>query len=200
MPASDKQDTHGKPQATLYQPSKETTVSNAPSSPGDSPKRVTPKDVTPEHASYRDLKVSDVGSDRHGGAQADEAGPRGAGSDTGADDDLPSSPGDSPRETTPKDVSPEHASYADATRRDIAGAAGEDHDEALADEASELSFPASDPPAKTAAADATSAGANQPQDEEEDLIDEAVELTFPASDPIAVKSISRIDPGNPASR
>jgi hypothetical protein len=167
-----------------------------PSSPGNSPKRVTPKDVTPEDATWKDLKVSDVGSDRlaEGCHPADEhaeaAGPRGAGSDTALGEELPASHGDSPREMTPKDVGPEHAAWSDASERKITSSHAVEREEALIDESSELSFPASDPPAELP----SSAGSIKDmrcEDEEEELLDEAIELTFPASDPIAVHSISR---------
>lgn len=170
--------------------------SDLPSSYGNSPKRVTPKDVTPEYATWKDLKVSDVGSDR---VAADEcqkqdrtpfAGARGSGSDTATDEELPSSPGDSPQEMTPKDVSPEHATWADANERKIASQHPVEREEALIDESSELSFPASDPPAELPSS-AKSLKETQCEDEEEELLDEAIELTFPASDPIAVTSITK---------
>jgi hypothetical protein len=168
-----------------------------PSSHGNSPKRVTPKDVTPEDAAWKDLKVSDVGSDRQTGGchpadeQTQAARPRGAGSDTALDEELPASHGDSPREMTPKDVGPEHATWSDASERKITAAHPVEREEALIDESSELSFPASDPPAELP----SSAGSLKDmhcEDEAEELLDEAIDLTFPASDPIAVHSISRL--------
>jgi hypothetical protein len=57
----------------------------------------------------------------------------------------PSSPGDSPRTMTPHDVQPDHATWRDRTERTIAGKDKEHCDEALLDEANDLSFPASDP-------------------------------------------------------
>lgn len=62
-------------------------------------------------------------------------------------DRRPSSPGDSPERSTPKDASPEDATWKDQTDRKSASSRAEDHTEELLDEASELSFPASDPPA-----------------------------------------------------
>jgi hypothetical protein len=59
----------------------------------------------------------------------------------------PSSPGDSPARSSPKDVSPEDAAWKDQTEKKTASDQAEDHTEELLDEASELSFPASDPPA-----------------------------------------------------
>ncbi|HEV7617165.1 MAG TPA: hypothetical protein VGO51_03565 [Burkholderiaceae bacterium] len=56
-----------------------------------------------------------------------------------------SSPGDSPVAVTPKDVSPEHAAWKDLTARPIASDDVEKRTDALLDEASDLSFPASDP-------------------------------------------------------
>lgn len=197
MPASSKNADQDRTQESSMPPSSE-----LPSSFGDSPKRVTPKDVEPGQAAFRDLKVTDVGSDRASDEGAPQAGPRGAGSDTGHDEDLPASHGDSPQEMTPKDVHPDHASYADATQRDIASANPAVKSEALVDEGSELSFPASDPPAAAQPVSKASEHQHAPcvADEEEEIIDEAIELTFPASDPIAVKSISRIDPDAPPAR
>lgn len=56
-----------------------------------------------------------------------------------------SSHGDSPVEMTPKDVSPKHASWKDRTERNTASKDEDERANALLDEASELSFPASDP-------------------------------------------------------
>jgi hypothetical protein len=56
-----------------------------------------------------------------------------------------SSHGNSPIEMIPKDVSPENASWKDRTERDINAQDEEKRADALLDEASELSFPASDP-------------------------------------------------------
>ena len=67
MPASKHQapqDSSGRKQDTqAAQPSAQTSA-ELPSSFGDSPKRVTPKDITPEHASWADLKVTDVRANR----------------------------------------------------------------------------------------------------------------------------------------
>jgi hypothetical protein len=56
-----------------------------------------------------------------------------------------SSQGDSPVEMTPKDISPKHAAWKDRTERKITSDDTEEKVDALLDEASELSFPASDP-------------------------------------------------------
>lgn len=56
-----------------------------------------------------------------------------------------SSHGKSPVEMIPKDVTPEDASWKDRTERDITSDNEEIKQDALLDEASELSFPASDP-------------------------------------------------------
>jgi hypothetical protein len=56
-----------------------------------------------------------------------------------------SSQGDSPVEMTPKDVSPKDATWQDRTERNIKSENDEERTNALVDEASELSFPASDP-------------------------------------------------------
>lgn len=173
------------------------TSAELPSSHGDSPKRVTPKDVTPEHASWKDLKVCDVGSDRACAdqeqmqEQAPFAGPRGSGADTAHGEELPSSYGHSPQEMTPKDVGPEHAAWSDASERRIASPDPVEREEALIDESSELSFPASDPPAELPSSGKSMKDASC-EDEEEELLDEAIELTFPASDPIAVTSITKV--------
>lgn len=58
---------------------------------------------------------------------------------------APSSPGDSPVEMTPHDVSPENATWKDRTPRNIHSDDAEEKTDALLDEASDLSFPASDP-------------------------------------------------------
>jgi hypothetical protein len=56
-----------------------------------------------------------------------------------------SSHGDSPVEVTPKDITPDDASWADRTERKIASDDTEERHEALHDEAVDLTFPASDP-------------------------------------------------------
>ena len=58
---------------------------------------------------------------------------------------LPSSQGNSPVEMTPGDVTPEHASWRDRTPRKLNSEDIEEKVDALLDEASDLSFPASDP-------------------------------------------------------
>jgi hypothetical protein len=192
MPMSRKPDQH---HHSAQKPIRHAMPSSAdlPSSHGESPKRVTPKDVTPEDAAWKDLQVRDVGSDRlaAGPHQRPSAGARGSGSDTAHDEDLPSSHGDSPQEMTPKDVGPEHAAWNDASERKIASTDSVEREEALIDESSELSFPASDPPAELPSS-GKSLKDTQCDDEIEEQLDEAIELTFPASDPIAVTSITRL--------
>lgn len=56
-----------------------------------------------------------------------------------------SSPGDSPVEMTPLDVSPENATWKDRTQRNVHSEDQEERADAMLDEASDLSFPASDP-------------------------------------------------------
>ncbi len=56
-----------------------------------------------------------------------------------------SSQGDSPAEMTPKDISPEHATWQDRTERQTTSKDDEERTDALLDEGSDLSFPASDP-------------------------------------------------------
>ena len=62
------------------------------------------------------------------------------------------------------------------------------HEEALLDEAIELSFPASDPIGELPVA-TTRSGCH---DCEEMMLDEAIELSFPASDPIAITPRHRV--------
>lgn len=57
----------------------------------------------------------------------------------------PSSQGDSPVEMTPLDASPENATWKDRTQRNLQSDDAEERADALLDEASDLSFPASDP-------------------------------------------------------
>jgi hypothetical protein len=64
---------------------------------------------------------------------------------------APSSPGDSPVEMNVKDVTPDDASWRDRTPRKIASDDAEERDDALLDEAVDLTFPASDPIATTGA-------------------------------------------------
>jgi hypothetical protein len=56
-----------------------------------------------------------------------------------------SSPGDMPLSVTPKDVSPDEAAARDFTERKLNSDDLDEREEALLDEASDLSFPASDP-------------------------------------------------------
>lgn len=58
---------------------------------------------------------------------------------------APSSPGDSPVEMTPLESSPENATWKDRTPRNLQSDDMEEKTDALLDEASDLSFPASDP-------------------------------------------------------
>ena len=59
--------------------------------------------------------------------------------------ELPSSQGDSPVKTSPKDGASEDASKQDRSVKKTGANSDEDRTEELLDEASELSFPASDP-------------------------------------------------------
>lgn len=56
-----------------------------------------------------------------------------------------SSQGDSPVEIAPKDISPKNATWKDRTERNTTSDNEEERADALLDEASDLSFPASDP-------------------------------------------------------
>jgi hypothetical protein len=56
-----------------------------------------------------------------------------------------SSQGDSPVEMTPHDVSPDNATWKDRTERNTHSEDEEEKTNAMLDEASDLSFPASDP-------------------------------------------------------
>ncbi len=56
-----------------------------------------------------------------------------------------SSHGDSPQDIVPKDISPDNATWKDRTNRNIYSDDIEEKTDALLDEASDLSFPASDP-------------------------------------------------------
>ena len=58
---------------------------------------------------------------------------------------LPSSHGDSPVFQTPKDVAPDDAAARDVTERNLNSDNLAERQEALLDEANELTFPASDP-------------------------------------------------------
>lgn len=105
---------------------------------------------------------------------------------------LPSSPGDSPREMVPKDISPQDASWADLSERKIASSDTEEHNEDLLDEAVEDTFPASDPIAELPHSHSTEHHSTAQSDEEEELLDDAIEMTFPASDPIAIPSTEEL--------
>jgi hypothetical protein len=189
MPASTKHDTpqqHGERPSTAL-----------PSSQGDSPKRVVPKDISPEFASWNDLKVTDVHgrqSPQAGGRDDVQSGRQAAGSDTATGaraDGLPSSCGASPQEVTPMDVEPGDATWNDRTVREAGAGDDATHQQAMVDESSELSFPASDPPALSPEQAHSSAGDTPAEDEAQ--LDDAIEFTFPASDPIAVSQITRIE-------
>lgn len=58
---------------------------------------------------------------------------------------LPSSQGDSPVGVTPMDISSDDASARDLRARPVNSDNAEEHNEAVLDEAVELTFPASDP-------------------------------------------------------
>lgn len=60
-----------------------------------------------------------------------------------------SSPGDDPVSVTPKDLSPGDAAEKDVTERHLRSTDPEEKAQELLDDAIELSFPASDPPAVT---------------------------------------------------
>jgi hypothetical protein len=60
-----------------------------------------------------------------------------------------SSHGINSRSVTPKDISPEDASAKDVTDRKIHSTDPDEKEEALLDDAVEMTFPASDPPAVT---------------------------------------------------
>ncbi len=60
-----------------------------------------------------------------------------------------SSFGDNSASVTPKDVSSKDASAKDVTERKIASNDADEKEEALLDDAVDMSFPASDPPAVT---------------------------------------------------
>jgi hypothetical protein len=200
MPASKKHATQDKAGHVPPAQQPAESSSNLPSSSGDSPKRVTPKDITPEYASWADLKVTDVGAGRVRRNEAAAAADRGVGgSDTEADagsGNLPSSQGDSPQEVTPKDITPEHASWNDVIARQVAPGGthyseAAERQESLIDEAVEQSFPASDPPAELPQSARCPEGMDC-ESEEEAQLDDAIELTFPASDPIAVSQITKV--------
>ena len=56
-----------------------------------------------------------------------------------------SSPGDSPADIVPREITPDNATWKDRTERNIYSEDIEEKADALLDEASDLSFPASDP-------------------------------------------------------
>lgn len=62
-----------------------------------------------------------------------------------SNESLSSSPGDMPVSVTPKDVTPDEAAARDITERKLNSDDLDEREEALLDEASDLSFPASDP-------------------------------------------------------
>lgn len=64
--------------------------------------------------------------------------------DTGSDA-LSSSPGDSSLVVTPKDVSPDNATARDLIHRNLMSDDIDEREEALLDDAIDLTFPASDP-------------------------------------------------------
>jgi hypothetical protein len=72
-----------------------------------------------------------------------------------------SSHGNSPVAVTPKDITPDDASWADRTERKIASGNTEEREDALLDEAVDLTFPASDPIAIPAPRDDAKARSGQ---------------------------------------
>lgn len=63
------------------------------------------------------------------------------------DANLPVSPGDNPLSVTPKDVAPGDAAARDLMARHLDATDPDEKQQALLDDAIDLSFPASDPPA-----------------------------------------------------
>lgn len=63
------------------------------------------------------------------------------------DNGRESSHGDSPVDMVPKEVSPDDAAWRDRTERKLCSDDEDERQEALTDEAIDLTFPASDPPA-----------------------------------------------------
>lgn len=61
--------------------------------------------------------------------------------------DLPASPGNNSRSVTPKDVGPGDAAARDVVTRHMNSRDPDEKEQASLDDAIELSFPASDPPA-----------------------------------------------------
>lgn len=100
--------------------------------------------------------------------------------------DLPSSPGDSPVELTPLDVSPDVAAWRDLTPRNITSQDPDEREDALLDEAIELSFPASDPIAVTPLPTVRMETKSHKQEDKE--LDDAIQMSFPASDPVVAQS------------
>jgi hypothetical protein len=80
---------------------------------------------------------------RSGTNQAGKAGNKDAAQEQ--QEDLPSSQGDSPVGVTPMDVSPDDASARDTSERAICSDNADEQQEAVLDEAVEMTFPASDP-------------------------------------------------------
>ncbi len=97
---------------------------------------------------------------------------------------LPSSAGDSSRNTTAKDATPGDAAWSDRQQRHLSSGTETQREEAMIDEAIDLTFPASDPVAEFSAS-AASEKTQAFHDEDEVMLDEAIEMTFPASDPIS---------------
>jgi hypothetical protein len=106
----------------------------------------------------------------------------------------PSSPGDSPLTLTPFDVSPDSAAWRDLTPRNITSSDPEEREDALLDEAIELTFPASDPIAVSPLRKERTTAPGSPETR---ALDKAIELTFPASDPIAPPSVSKVEGAAP---
>jgi hypothetical protein len=105
--------------------------------------------------------------------------------------ERPSSPGDSPLTLTPFDLPPNSAAWRDRTPRNITSSDPEERENALLDEAIELTFPASDPIAVSPFH--KEHAATTPGNPQTRALDKAIELTFPASDPIAPSSVSKVE-------
>lgn len=73
--------------------------------------------------------------------------PAGAPNEPALDAGLPVSPGDNSLSVTPKDVEPCDATSQDVVARHLDSADPEEKQQEMLDDAIELSFPASDPPA-----------------------------------------------------
>ncbi|HEX2531332.1 MAG TPA: hypothetical protein VHK70_07650 [Burkholderiaceae bacterium] len=194
MPDSKKQDRSRRvPPKSRSGQASPSLSSTLPSSPGDSPLHVTPKDITPDDASWKDLVEREI-RPRIAGQMLTHELPemdeqvfqaQRAVTVNQLDAERTASPGDSSIAVTPKDITPRDASWHDLAERKIASEDAEQREESILDEAIELSFPASDPPVERPVS-ARTRGAAACEDDEELLLDEAIELTFPASDPIAL--------------